>query len=175
MILTWKLGYSVPFFTKTYNVLFPILRKTSRQHAITLSLFWFKCGQDLCCKVPEVGLRHLTFHSPSQDVDLLKESDTAAILILKLLCFKKKDHRDHLIWDYIKSPTWKVSEHIWISKLKTGRDKALAITAVLESAHNQECLGLHTLHELCTLMHMYYSTVLNYMVAFFSSHNMYFP
>lgn len=170
MILTWKLGYSAPFFTKTYNVPFPTLRKTSRQQAITLLLFQFKCGQDLCCNVPEVGFRHLTCHSPSQDTDFLKESSSAAILILKLLCFKKKDHRDLFTRLHQKGSM----KGVWAYLDK--QVAALAITAVMERAHNQEWKGLvlHTLHELYTLMHMYYSTVLKYMVAIFSSHIMYF-
>lgn len=55
-----KLGHSAPFCTKIYYVLFPILRKTSRLHVITLSLFQFKYGQNLCCKLPKVELSHLT-------------------------------------------------------------------------------------------------------------------
>lgn len=63
-----------------------------------------------------------------------------------------------------------------MSKLKTGRDAALAITAVLEKAHNQEGERLETAHAAWALHPDadVLSTVLKYMVTFFSSHNMYF-
>lgn len=54
--------------------------------------------------------------------------------------------------DYIKKATWRKSEPIWVSKLKSGRDDALTIKAVLGKTHNQEVTRLEIAHAILALL-----------------------
>lgn len=168
--------HSSPFCTKIY-VLFAILRKTSSLHVITLSLFQFKCGQNLSgSELPEVGFSYL-----SADISLPKSS---LLICWKKLALLQCSFQSCFVLNIVitlcvitsKGPHERsLSLFGWASWSLAGMQNFLLRLCWKDlTIRKWQDLRLHTPHKLCSLMHMYYNRGLKYMVNSEFSHNMYF-